>query len=166
MAGIGYTFFFYGTLMDPQVLSWVTGVPFDPIRLRPAVLSGFRRVYVADVSYPAIYADPESDVTGCLVRGISAAAANRIDQFENDGYDRQNLRVRTANGGDVPAAVYVAGKRMALTDQDWDFQNWRRRHKRRYLERLKYWVRQTGYIYLYWNGCQVLIFFLVDALVL
>ncbi len=136
MAAPRYTFFVYGTLMEPQVLSLVTGERFDAVRLRPAALPGYRRVRVADATYPGIYPAEGSEVKGCLVRGMGEEAVRRIDAFENDGYDRQNLQVISAQGTPVKAAAYVASSRMKLTDEDWDFEDWRQNHRQAFLARL------------------------------
>ena len=54
MAGGRGTYFFYGTLMDRDVLNIVSGLNLAPARLRPARLPGYRRVRVQDVQYPAV----------------------------------------------------------------------------------------------------------------
>ncbi len=137
MAAPRYTFFVYGTLMEPQVLSLVSGERFDAVRLRPAVLPDYRRVRVADATYPGIYPSEGSEVEGCLVRGLSEGAVRRIDAFENDGYDRHNLQVISGQGTPVKAAAYVASSRMKLTDENWDFEDWRENHRQAFLVRLR-----------------------------
>jgi len=132
-----YTFFVYGTLMEPQVLSLVSGEHFNSFRLRPAVLHGYRRVRVADATYPGIYPAEGSEVQGFLARGLSEEAVRRIDAFENDGYDRQNLQVISKQGTPVQAAAYVASSRMKLTDEEWDFEVWRANHRQAFLARLQ-----------------------------
>ena len=78
MAGGRGTYFFYGTLMDRDVLNIVSGLNLAPARLRPARLPGYRRVRVQDVQYPAVLRFEGYSVEGCVVHGIPAAAA-RID---------------------------------------------------------------------------------------
>lgn len=47
-------YFFYGTLMDPDVVARIAGGHRGPPPLEPAYAEGFARVYVAGVSYPIL----------------------------------------------------------------------------------------------------------------
>ncbi|MEE8559476.1 MAG: gamma-glutamylcyclotransferase family protein, partial [Alphaproteobacteria bacterium] len=75
-------YFFFGTLMDPDVRALVIGGPAPASRIEPATLAGFRRVHVAGRSYPMLISDALGRVEGCLVRGLDGRARARIGQFE------------------------------------------------------------------------------------
>jgi hypothetical protein len=65
-------FFFYGTLIDPEMLGAVLRRPVHPARRRNAVLRGYRRVYREGVSYLILVADTASDVEGVVVSALTA----------------------------------------------------------------------------------------------
>ena len=59
--------FFYGTLMDVDVVAKVLARPFAERELVPAFLRGWRRLAVRNASYPVILPDPASRVEGRLL---------------------------------------------------------------------------------------------------
>ncbi len=65
-------YFFYGTLMDPDVVARVAGGHRGPTPLEPADAEGFARVYVAGVSYPMLVPRPGGRVEGRLARGVDS----------------------------------------------------------------------------------------------
>lgn len=142
MAGERSTYFFYGTLMDIEVLTIVSGLSLTPMRLRPAVLQGYRRVRVQDVQYPAVYVSDDHSVEGRAVHGIPAPAAERLRLFENDGYDLAVEPVVVGDSTRRKAAVFAASARMNLTDDDWSFEEWRRKHRRQFMLRVNAWAEK------------------------
>jgi len=137
-----YSFFFYGTLMDRAVLNLVSGIDFTAMQLQPATLRDFQRYRVKDVQYPGIVPSEGDHVSGVIVRGITQEAATRLDHFENDGYDRENVTVETKFGRQVNAAAYIASNRMVLEEEPWDFDAWKKRHRNGYVERVRGWARR------------------------
>ena len=142
MAGVRSTYFFYGTLMDMEVLSIVSGLSLTSMRLRPAILPGYRRVRVQDVQYPAVYASEDHSVEGLAVHGIPQPATARLRLFENDGYDLAVEPVVIGDSTNRKAALFAATARMNLTDEDWSFEDWRRQHRRHFLLRVKAWAEK------------------------
>jgi hypothetical protein len=140
------TFFFYGTLMDAAICARVTGMAVTAAKLRPATLDGYRRVRVAEQHYPAIVPAPGSRVTGCLLRNAPPEAQRRLALYEDDTYEAKWLRVSGVGGIKTTALAFVAGPRMQLTGEEWDYEAWRRRHRRPFLLGLDRWVRQTDKI--------------------
>jgi len=137
------TFFFYGTLMDAAICARVTGMAVTAAKLRPATLEGHRRVRVADRHYPAITPVPGSRVTGCLFRQVPPKAQRRLALYEDDTYEAKWVRVSGIGGIKTMALAFVAGPRMQLTDEEWDYEDWRRRHRRPFLMGLDRWVREA-----------------------
>ncbi len=74
-------YFFYGTLMDSEVLRTVIGRSIPPSNRRPAVIGGYRRVYRVGAWYPILIADTESEVEGILVTKLTVADAVRLAIF-------------------------------------------------------------------------------------
>jgi gamma-glutamylcyclotransferase (GGCT)/AIG2-like uncharacterized protein YtfP len=130
-------FFFYGTLLDPDVRRQVLGRGAGALAVEPAVLSGYRRVYVRGKTYPVVVPDPASAVEGCLMRGLDRRAAQRLIAFETDEYDLVERTVITASGGIVACRVFVAGRRALPSVRPWDYETWRRRHRAEFGRRLR-----------------------------
>lgn len=125
-------FFFYGTLMDPDVLAAVVGRRILPARTQPATLAGFRRVGLKGTPYPVIVPGAAADtVAGVVVAGLTAADVRNLKRFEGAAYGIETVSVSLGGGATANARVFVPTKGVAATDTEWDFETWRRRHKRR-----------------------------------
>ena len=133
-------YFFYGTLMDKDVLARVVGEPVPPARMEAAVVEGYRRLYVAGAWYPMLVPAPGGRVEGRLVCAIDARAAARIAQFESDAYELEALVVRAARRRAVRALTFMARPGVAAAPEEWDLASWRRRHKRAYLRLVGVWM--------------------------
>jgi hypothetical protein len=131
-------FFFYGTLIDPDVRALVLG-RHAPRIVEPAGLRGWRCVPVPARTYPMLVPDPEAHLSGVLVRGLNAKARERLQNYEDALYDLIEVDVEVGRRGKKrPALVFVAKPgRTASGRRLWDFTDWQRRHKRRFLQRLK-----------------------------
>lgn len=126
--------FFFGTLMDPDILGLVIGRNVAAEELEPAVLRGFRRVRVRGASYPMLVADASGRVEGVLWRGVRAADRLRLDAYEGAGYRRTAINVETRTGETVRAQVYCAVPgQLTPTDEEWDLGVWRKRFKSEYV---------------------------------
>ncbi len=130
-------FFFFGTLMDPDVRALVIGGPAPALRIEPATLAGFRRVYVAGRSYPMLISDALGRVEGCLVRGLDGCARARIGQFEGIEYRPERHRVRLSDGTRVEAWVFMARSGVRASETPWVLSTWQRRQKRALLGRAR-----------------------------
>lgn len=128
-------FFFYGTLMDVDVLSAVTGRRFRPEELVPAALAGWRCAAVPGARYPALVAAEGRLCEGVVVEGVDRRMANRLAIYEGPQYRQVSIEVETDDGR-LAAAVFVPTPAMRVAKADWSFDGWRRRHKPDYLRRL------------------------------
>jgi gamma-glutamylcyclotransferase (GGCT)/AIG2-like uncharacterized protein YtfP len=134
------TFFFYGTLMDAAICARVTGVAVTAARLRPATLDDYKVVRVADQHYPALVPSSGSQVQGRLLRNVGPEAQRRLAIYEDETYEPKWVKVRGVGGIKAMALAFVAGPRMRLTDEHWDFDDWCRRHRRPFLMGLDRWI--------------------------
>jgi hypothetical protein len=126
--------FFFGTLVDPDILGLVIGRPVEPGELEPARLFGFRRVRVQGASYPMLVPDPAGRVEGRLWRGGTAEERARLDAYEGPGYRLEPVVVETASGDRAAALVYQAVPgALRPTDEAWDLASWQARFKPLYL---------------------------------
>jgi gamma-glutamylcyclotransferase (GGCT)/AIG2-like uncharacterized protein YtfP len=135
------TYFFYGTLMDAAVLARVSGMVVTAARLRPAVLEGYRRMRVADQHYPALAPAAGARVHGCVFRNAPPEAQRRIAAYEESTYDLRWEWVKGLGGIRTQALVFVAGPKMALSEEEWDYEDWCRRYRRPFLMGLDRWLK-------------------------
>lgn len=130
-------YFFYGTLMDTEVLGAVIGRRIPVARRRRAVIDGYRRMYRAGAWYPILVPDADSRVEGVLVSSLTPADAARLTAFEGNEYDLAELSVKPARGDVTLANVFVPSPGVPGSSREWTFQNWRRKHRREYLRRAR-----------------------------
>jgi gamma-glutamylcyclotransferase (GGCT)/AIG2-like uncharacterized protein YtfP len=128
-------YFFYGSLMDADVLSAVTGERIPPGRLIPARLAGYERLCARYNVFPVLVEYPGAEVAGMLVRGIDAAAARRLARYEGPDYVLAKRSITTAEGNEE-AFVFLYARPGRSSGKPWNFDAWRRRHKRRLLRAL------------------------------
>ncbi len=104
--------FFFGTLMDVDVLEAVLGHPMPADAREPALLSGWKRVAMAGRAYPMLISHPTGSVDGHLVRNLSEQDRLRLDHYEGAEYRVGIVMVRLPQSGHVwRATITVAGQR-------------------------------------------------------
>lgn len=130
-------FFFYGTLMDPDVLHAVLGHRVSAGKCRPAVLPGYRRVYRRAATYPILVADAKSEVEGVVVAGLSPRDAERLSSYEGPEYVTAQLPIRLTSGLNVRAAVFLPGRGTPPSDRAWSPEEWRAQHRPSFLRRVR-----------------------------
>lgn len=134
-------YFFYGTLMDPAVLRAVLGRSPGREASQAASLDGYRRVYRRGAWYPVLVEAAGEKVDGILMGGLGREDAQRLEAFEGEDYALAVLAVRTGHREGVAARVFMARVFMAragvpATAEPWSLADWRRRHRRLYVERV------------------------------
>jgi hypothetical protein len=127
--------FFFGSLLDPDVLAVVLDRPATAYTRRYGTLYGYRRVRVIEESYPALIHDPDGRVDGLLVEPLGAEDERRVCFFEGEEFQPRSCPIELHDGEWRDARVFLtAGLSDCLHDQPWDFHIWRIRHKARFLE--------------------------------
>ncbi len=91
--------FVYGTLLDPALVSRLTG---QPAVLQPAVLDGYRRVRLRGTPYPTLRRG-RATITGALLLA-DAAAFRRLAAYEGRRYRLLRVTPRLAATGEAVAA--------------------------------------------------------------
>ena len=122
-------FFFYGTLIDPEILDAVLRRPVNPARRRNAVLRGYRRVYREGASYPILVADAASDVEGIVVSALTAPDVALLTAYEGAEYEIRELPVRLSGDGFIPAKVFLPRAACEASRVPWTLEEWQRRHR-------------------------------------
>jgi gamma-glutamylcyclotransferase (GGCT)/AIG2-like uncharacterized protein YtfP len=127
--------FVYGTLMDSEIMTQVSGAPH---RYCNAKLHHYVRKMVRGEVYPAIIKQEGGSVDGIIYCNVSSTALNRLDRFEGDFYVRTGVETICDDGEHVRAQTYVitADSAHHLSNEDWSYDNFITNHKQRF---------QTGY---------------------
>jgi hypothetical protein len=129
--------FFFGTLMDSDVLALVLGHSLSSVRIEPASVRGVRRVHVAGRSYPMLRPHPGGRVEGHLVGGLSELDRARLAYYEGWEYDVGAVAVTDAAGRRVIAGLYVCPPHIQADARVWRLESWQSVHKGGYLPRLR-----------------------------
>lgn len=122
--------------------------------VRPALLQGYRRHKVKHADYPAILPHDASSVRGSLVTGLLDEDIRRLDIFEGDEYDRQEISVLALKDTALDEVidesklseyvtdtvraetyVWIAGSHQ-LESEEWDFEEFKR-------EKMYAWIGQA-----------------------
>ena len=130
-------FFFYGSLLDPDVTALVLGRRLPPTAWVPAILPGHARRRIKEGTYPIAVPDPKGSIVGAIVGGLSARDVARLSAYEGPRYRVASLKVRV--GGAIRRAAVFAPleERFQQTAGAWDLAEWQRRHKRAFLAHIR-----------------------------
>lgn len=127
--------FFYGTLMDRDVLGGVVGRPFAQDRLRPATLAGWRRARALGQPYPIVLVDPAGTVEGVVVDGLGPEDVARLRRYEGDGYDLVPAEVAQEDRS-RSVHFFRPGAAFKADPRPWDFAQWVAEEKSAFLARI------------------------------
>lgn len=134
-------YFFFGTLMDRDVLEHVLDRAVGECELISARLAGFRRVRTAEEVYPTLVPHSGGVVEGVLLRRAAPRDDVRIRHFEEEEYVERRLPVHLTDGCRLEARVFFAHDDLGPTDEPWDIAAWAREHKPHFLELCREWMR-------------------------
>ena len=135
------TYFFFGTLMDRDVLATVLERRVAGHELSRAWLHDYRRVRAATVSYPVLVPAPGVVVAGVLFQPKDDRDEVRIQHFENGEYAQRWLVVRVPGGRRLVTRVFLGLEVLQATDEPWDLATWADAHKAAFLEQCRHWMR-------------------------
>tara|TARA_E500000318_G_scaffold76301_1_gene70897 strand:- start:147 stop:632 length:486 start_codon:yes stop_codon:yes gene_type:complete len=135
-------YFFFGTLMDPDVLSLVLGRDPGPLST-VAILSDFARVRVEGEPYPALVEAPGGQVEGLLLSDYVPEDDRRIRFFEDFDFAIEQCSVETASGP-VTALYCGAVRNIAPMDTTWSYSDWMRDEKDRFLKVAEIYMASFG----------------------
>ncbi len=127
-------FFFYGTLLDPELRRIVVGCDID---VAAATLIGWRRLGVVGEHFPLIQRDATGSVAGAVTNPLGAGAMARLRHYEGDGYQLVTVEVRDLRGAGITAEVFVPPDGRHVGVGAWDFGAWQRDHRGAILDHLR-----------------------------
>lgn len=96
--------FTYGTLMDLEVWDRVAQ---ERCQSRHAVLRDYEARQLRGEVFPGLVECPGGSAPGLVYRNVSAAALERLDEYEGDIYTRIEVSVDLEDGSPLPAQVYL-----------------------------------------------------------
>ncbi|UUX48612.1 gamma-glutamylcyclotransferase [Nisaea acidiphila] len=135
-------YFFFGTLMDQDVLERVLGRAPGPLSTA-AVLHGYSRVRVDREPYPALVTAPGHRVAGLLLRDYSAEDDRRIRYFEDFDFAIEQTEVETEAGSET-AHFCGAVSNITPMDEPWSYEEWVRTDKERFLRVTDIYMKGYG----------------------
>ncbi|SPJ28748.1 NUDIX domain-containing protein [Falsiruegeria mediterranea] len=117
--------FFYGTLRYVPLLELVLGRTADHINLTQAELHGYGAYSVRDQIFPMVDKGEGRVTHGLLVQGLTPGDIERVIYYEGGfDYDLQTLPLRTANGDDVMAEVFIPAPGLWEPSTPWSLNDW------------------------------------------
>jgi hypothetical protein len=137
-------YFFYGTLMDAELLSVVLGRELPASALHPATLASYRRCHVRGEAFPILVADVVGTVVGVLADGLSELDARRIAWYESDDYEIREIEARLPEGEAVSAFCCLPRPGARHDGTPWDFERWRQRDRAFALALARDWMDCFG----------------------
>ncbi len=124
----GHTFFFYGSLMDRELLEAVIDRSSQHLHLQPGRLDGYAAETAHGYSFPTLVARSTGIVEGVVTHGLSDEDVARISYFEDTEYAPQAVEVLTAQAR-ILARTYMSTSALRSSGEAWDFTHWRVHHK-------------------------------------
>jgi len=109
-----FNLFIYGSLRDRRIFQSVSGLSFTrksskvdekTLLAEPALLPNHRKLSPDNVYFYAVE-EQSSKIDGYIIYDVSASAMDEIDRYEGRRYNRETVRVNTANGS-VEAQAYL-----------------------------------------------------------
>ena len=137
--------FVYGSLLAPEVLKALLGRVPDRT---PATLPGYVRRRIKERVYPALYPDPDSQVDGEVLSGMSRRELAVLDWFEDEAYTLTKVDVTFDEGSEwepgessEPVDAYLDPKVVmayVFTSPrdlygEWDYEEFRQTHLESYV---------------------------------
>jgi gamma-glutamylcyclotransferase (GGCT)/AIG2-like uncharacterized protein YtfP len=107
--------FVYGTLLVPRI--WETVTRTEGLVSESASLSGFEIRCVRDAVYPGIFASSTAatPVPGRVFFDVPESALRRLDAYEDDFYQREEVFPEISGGVQVAAHAYLVAPDQAVT---------------------------------------------------
>lgn len=136
--------FFYGTLLDPDIRRLVFPHAHEGVELAPAQLPGFRRVRCKGALYPVLASAAGQRVPGLVCRGLDERAVLRMAHFEGTQYQPRALSVTLASGEKEKAWLFMPRHGRFATREGWTYERWVRTTKPRIMPLVHFWMNQCG----------------------
>ena len=131
-------FFFYGTLMDPDVRAIVLGREAAlGAHLRTAVLFDWERRATSGVSYPIVQQRPGEHVNGVIVSGLDTTSRRALVAYEGPFFQLMRVSAYVSNGA-REVLLFTPSPESPLQPEPggWSYAHWVVTHKRTFIAEL------------------------------
>jgi gamma-glutamylcyclotransferase (GGCT)/AIG2-like uncharacterized protein YtfP len=132
--------FFFGTLMDAEMLAHVLARPLANEQVVPAWINGFRRIGTKGGSYPILVPADNGLLEGRLLQHASRRDIARINHYESGEYRAELRQVSLADGTGVSAWLYLGLDHLHADGSPWELEAWQARHKRGFFAACDGWM--------------------------
>ncbi|MFD2208035.1 gamma-glutamylcyclotransferase family protein [Kiloniella antarctica] len=122
------TLFFFGSLMDPDVLEIVLGRPIDQTLLLPGILNGYRCEREAKESYPVLTPYPDGKANILVAHNLSEIDVDRILFYETGEYDLIPFIVHQGLNK-LEAFGFATGEGIQTSRDTWHLNVWQKTDK-------------------------------------
>ncbi|MCA8966450.1 MAG: gamma-glutamylcyclotransferase [Planctomycetes bacterium] len=136
--------FFYGSLLDIDVLALVVERDVAAADLRAARIDDYQRVRLLHDTYPMLVPAPGQCVHGAVFDLRSERELERIRFFEADEYQFETCRVQLPDGAWHEALFCAEAAMPGGALGEWHLAEWQRRHKARYLRQARRYMSAFG----------------------
>jgi hypothetical protein len=133
-------FFFFGTLMDRDVLGRVVDRPIAPAEMTEAWLWGYRRHAARNVPYPVLRPHRACHVKGWLFQPRSFDERARVDHFESEEYEPSIMRVQAGTRMVTAYGYLDLADVFDVLDEDWSLHWFQAVEKPWYLPACDRWM--------------------------
>lgn len=133
-------FFFYGTLIDPEVLGAVLRRPVESTRRRAAVVEGYRCVYRRGACYPVLVPDASARTAGTVVSALTTRDLTLLRLYEGPDYEIHEISVRLSGWRShrVRANVFLPGPGCQASPEIWTLEDWKKRFRQTFVRRVRH----------------------------
>lgn len=135
-------FFFFGTLLDPDIRRLVLGINAPEPDLVPAELTGYRAMLARGRQFPVLMKSAAGHVRGAVTSPLGLEAIERLMLYEGSEYRLAELPVTLAAGDRVKAALFLVERGLLPSTVSWDLARWQRMAKPRTLKRIVGWMAE------------------------
>jgi hypothetical protein len=129
------TFFFYGTLMDPETLMAVASLDDTP-QLQDAWIDGFTMKMWSGI-YPVVLPSdengPQSRIHGKIWQATTVAQCLQLQQYETSAYEPADCQIQCGDGKSVNGLVFKWARDAEsdeLAEGRFDLEAWQNRQER------------------------------------
>ncbi len=137
-------YFFYGSLRDLDMLSVVLGRTLHPDESASAVLEDHRLVKAHEEEFPLAVPAPGFQVNGIVFTTGISEDEQRIRFFEDYDFELTTCHPVLSGGIKVEALFCGVPTGVEAEESEWDFEEWRRRHKHGFLRVVRAFMECYG----------------------
>jgi hypothetical protein len=137
--------FFYGSLMDRDLLSIALGRDVSTLGLLEATVDGFICRRAAGKAYPILLTQRGSRAEGILVSGFNYIDIDRLSYYESEDYVLQLITVQT-KAGPYQAKFFQPTRKLGDSGESWTLKGWQYIEKSKALIVARQLMQYYGYI--------------------